>query len=85
MQRRDRRIALIAGALALAVLALTATAGAAQEKSGSRKDDKKSTVSAEALQKYDRNGNGKLDPDEEAAMRADEARLKRQKDRKTGG
>jgi len=85
MQSRDLRTALVAGALALGVLGLTSTAGAAQEKSGSRNDEKKSVVSAEDLRKYDRNGNGKLDPDEEAAMRADEARLKRQKDKKTGG
>lgn len=82
MQSRELRIALVAGVFAVAVLGLTSTAGAAQEKSGSR--EKKSGVSAEILQKYDRNGNGKLDPDEEAAMRADEARLKRQKDKKTG-
>ncbi len=84
MQSRDLRIALLAGALALAVLGLTSTAIAAQEKGGNRKDEKKSGVSAETLRKYDRNGNGKLDPDEEAAMRADEARLKRQKEKKTG-
>ncbi len=85
MQSRDLRIAFVAGALAFAVIGLAATATASQEKGGGRKDDKKSGVSAEILRKYDRNGNGKLDPNEEAAMRAEEARLKRQKDRKSGG
>lgn len=73
---------MIAGVWFVAVLALATTTRAAQDKGGSGKDDRKSGVSAEVLQKYDRNGNGKLDPDEEAAMRADEARVKRQKDKK---
>jgi hypothetical protein len=74
------KFALFAVALAVAVLGLTTRA--AQDKGGSGKGDKKTGVSAEVLQKYDRNGNGRLDPDEEAAMRAEEARIKRQKDKK---
>jgi hypothetical protein len=71
-----------AGALGFAILGLASIPAAAQAKGGQGKDEKKPGVSAEILQKYDRNGNGKLDPDEEAAMRAEEARLKRQKEKK---
>ncbi len=76
------RTALATGVLALAVSGAVSSASAAQSKGGNGKDEKKSGPGAEILQRYDRNGNGKLDPDEEAAMRAEEARLKRQKDKK---
>lgn len=46
------------------------------------KDEKKSAKEAELLKKYDKNGNGKLDPDEVAAMRADQAKAKSEKERK---
>ena len=35
-------------------------------------------VSAEDLKKYDKNGDGKLDKDERAAMKADKAKEKKQ-------
>jgi hypothetical protein len=67
MTRRFHSRLLAAG---LAVLAAT-TAGFAAEK----KDDD-ARRDAENLQRYDRNANGKLDPDEIAAMKADQAREK---------
>lgn len=84
MPRPHRKIVLTIGALGLALLGGVAAAGAAQSKGNGGKDDKKSGPGAEVLRRYDRNGNGKLDPDEEAAMRADEARLKRQKEKEKG-
>jgi hypothetical protein len=65
-------------------MGMAASSTAAEKRSGSSKGDKKSDASEEELRKYDRNRNGKLDPDEEAAMRADEARSRREKDRKKG-
>lgn len=41
-----------------------------------KKDDEAAKREAENLQRYDRNANGKLDPDEVAAMKADQAREK---------
>jgi hypothetical protein len=41
-----------------------------------KKDDEAAKREAENLQRYDRNANGKLDPDEVAAMKADRAREK---------
>lgn len=85
MQCRSRIFTLVATVLALScVVGLVATSSAAENKSGSSKGEKKSGVSDDDLRKYDRNRNGKLDPDEEAAMRADEARSRREKDRKKG-
>lgn len=46
------------------------------------KDEKKSAKDAELLKKYDKNGNGKLDPDEVAAMKADQAKARAEKERK---
>lgn len=41
-----------------------------------KQDTQKTQQDAENLRKYDRNANGKLDPDEEAAMKADQAKAK---------
>jgi hypothetical protein len=49
---------------------------------GDKEDPAKKAKRDEALRKYDRNGNGKLDPDEEAAMRADQAREKSKEKKK---
>ena len=38
---------------------------------------KRQKISAEDLKKYDKNGDGKLDKDERAAMRADKAKEKK--------
>lgn len=38
----------------------------------------------DTLRRYDRNGNGKLDPDEEAAMKADQQRAKNNEKKKKG-
>ncbi len=85
MKCRSQIFTLVATVLALScVVGLVAHSSAAENTSGASKDDKKSGASAEDLRKYDRNRNGKLDPDEEAAMRADEARARREQDRKKG-
>ena len=85
MKCRSRIFTLVATVLALScVVGMVANSSAAENKSGSSKGDRKSGASEEDLRKYDRNRNGKLDPDEEAAMRADEARSRREKDRKKG-
>jgi len=85
MKCRPRIFTLVATVLALScVVGLVANSYAAENKSGASKGEKKSGVSDEDLRKYDRNRNGKLDPDEEAAMRADEARARREQDRKKG-
>lgn len=49
------------------------------------KDDaatKKAKKEAELLARYDKNSNGKLDPDEEAAMKADQAKAKAEREKK---
>jgi spore coat protein CotF len=43
------------------------------------KAEKKAKRDAANLKKYDKNGNGKLDPDEEAQMKADQAKAKEAK------
>lgn len=69
---------LLAGVvLAVGVVALPALRAAEQRKAGTRQEQ--GTRGDDALKKYDKNGNGKLDPDEEAAMKADQERAKRAK------
>lgn len=58
------------------VLGLLATGLAAAVVAAEKKDDDAARREAENLQRYDRNANGKLDPDEIAAMKADQAREK---------
>ena len=53
--------------------ALALCAASAAEK------DSKSRPDPDDLKKYDKNANGKLDPDEDAARKADEAREERKK------
>jgi hypothetical protein len=68
-------------ATSLAIACLLAGAVAAAE----NKDDaaaKKAKKEADQIKKYDKNGNGKLDPDEEAAMKADQAKAKAEKEKK---
>jgi hypothetical protein len=67
---------LAAGFLAFVSVRTVAAAGAADERS----DKKKSALDADQ-KKYDKNGNGKLDPDEEAAMKADQAKARAEEER----
>ncbi len=63
------------------------------EKSTSKSANKSATAASKAaekqmredenLEKYDKNGNGKLDPDERAAMRADQEKSKSKKSPKS--
>jgi capsule polysaccharide export protein KpsE/RkpR len=50
--------------------------------SDAEKAAKKAKKAAADLKKYDKNGNGKLDPDEEAAMKADQEKAKAEKKKK---
>jgi len=74
------RITLVAGLLALfgslavpAVLAADRKAPTAKTKKISKKD----------LKKYDKNGNGKLEPSEKAALKRDAAKAKKKKKKTT--
>lgn len=58
---------------------LTLSAYAADKDDGTAKKSKRD---ADMVKKYDKNGNGKLDPDEEAAMKADQAKAKSEKKKK---
>lgn len=72
-------------AIAAALFVASAVAAPAG-RPGDKEDAAKKAKRDEAIRKYDRNGNGKLDPDEEAAMRADQARAKsKEKKKKEGG
>jgi len=79
MTRTPIKLALIAGALlVLGALALPALR-AAENRKGNTSQEEQKKRGDDALRKYDKNGNGKLDPDEEAAMKADEEKAKRKK------
>ena len=70
MKNRAAKYALIASFLAIACLLVTPRL-AAQDADKKKQDDN--------LKKYDKNANGRLDPDEEAAMKADQEKAKRKK------
>lgn len=74
----------LAGAVALA-LAFTSMAARAEETaSPGKKADREAKKESAALKKFDANGNGVLDPDEQAARKAseDKARSDRAEKRK---
>jgi hypothetical protein len=50
--------------------------GTAAHAAEQKKDSEKAQPEAENLRKYDRNAKGKLDPDEEAAIKADQVKAK---------
>jgi hypothetical protein len=64
--------------LLLAMIAAIPALRAASEKAD-KKNEQKAKPDAEALRRYDKNGDGKLDPDEQAAMLADENKAKAEK------
>jgi hypothetical protein len=78
MKNPASKITLIVSTLAIACL-LTLPALAADKEDAAAKKAKRD---AEMIKKYDKNGNGKLDPDEEAAMKADQAKAKAEKEKK---
>jgi len=87
MKKLASKLTLLASILAIACLftapVLRAQADdAAKTEKADKKADKKAKHEAEMLKKYDKNGNGKLDPDEEAAMKADMAKAKAEKEAK---
>ena len=66
--------------LAVAIATITTLSLRAADDAKPAKKANKPT--AEEIKKYDKNGNGKLDPDEEAAMKADQAKAKAEKEKK---
>lgn len=69
---------LFAGALAFTGL-FTAPMVRAQDDQAAKKEkaaERKAKRDADLLKKYDKNGNGKLDADEEAAVKADQEKAK---------
>lgn len=80
MKRSTPKLVWFAGACVLAFLVAGPLARAASDKSKSGDgNSEKRKHNDETLQRYDRNANGKLDPDEEAARKADQERAKQQK------
>jgi hypothetical protein len=78
-----KKLLLMAGLLA-AVGALTVSfARTADDSGGKGEKKKKQTEKSEDWKKYDKNGNGKLDPDEEAAMKADQEKAKSERKKKS--
>lgn len=59
-----------------------ATPPAQEEQKPKKKGDWKAKKEARDLKKYDANGNGVLDPDEQAARKADEEKMKAKKKKK---
>ena len=83
MTKLTSKLTLIVGALAIACLFTTPVVRAADEKDAAAvKAEKKAKKDAENLKKYDKNGNGKLDPDEEAALKADQEKAKAERKKK---
>lgn len=81
MKKLTPRLVLAAGATALALVAVVPLVRAASDKSNSGGGEKKKH-DEETLRRYDRNSNGKLDPDEEAALKADREKAKSERKKK---
>jgi hypothetical protein len=92
MKKLPSKVTLIASMLATAGMFITPVLRAADEmpdkapkaeaKPHKAKEPK---VTEEVLKKYDKNSNGKLDPDEEAAWKADLAKARAEKKKKKDG
>jgi hypothetical protein len=78
MNMMPRKLLPAALFLSMAVTAAMPAVRAAGE-TGDKKNEHKAKPDAETLRRYDKNGDGKLDPDEQAAMRADENKAKAEK------
>jgi hypothetical protein len=79
MKKPASKLILIAGMLAVACMLTVPAVNAATDDA---KADKKKKKAEADLKKYDKNANGRLDPDEEAAMKADAARKKPERKKK---
>jgi hypothetical protein len=82
MKKPASKLTLLATAFAVVSLFTVPALRAADEKEAKDKKDKEPKVTAKVLEKYDKNHNGKLDPDEEAAWKADLAKAKEKKEEK---
>jgi capsule polysaccharide export protein KpsE/RkpR len=80
MNKPASKLILIAGMLATACLFTVPAVHAAEDKA-----EKKKKKAEADLKKYDKNANGKLDPDEEAALKADVEKQKADKKKKKDG
>src|SRR5262245_48897302 len=79
MKKTASKLTLIAGMLAIACMLTVPAVRAADDDAKAEKKKKKAEAD---LKKYDKNGNGKLDPDEEAALKADVEKQKAEKKKK---
>ncbi len=83
MKNTASKTILFTSLLALAGLFLTPAVHAQPDDTAKKeKAEKKAKRDAEVLKKYDKNANGKLDAGEEAAMKADQEKLKAEKKEK---
>ncbi len=80
MNKFTSKVTLLASVLAVAGMFIVPAARAADD--AATKAEKKAKKDAADLKKYDKNGNGKLDPDEEAALKADMEKAKAEKKKK---
>ena len=80
MKKTASKLTLIATMIAAAFV-FAAPARAADDDAA--KAEKKKKQQEAALKKYDKNNNGKLDPDEEAERKADAEKMKAVKKKKT--
>jgi hypothetical protein len=79
MKKPASKLTLIAGMLAVACMFTVPAVHAADDDAKAEKKKKKAEAD---LKKYDKNTNGKLDPDEEAALKADVEKQKAEKKKK---
>ena len=79
MKKTVSKLTLIASMLAVACML---TVPALQAADDAEKAAKKAKKAEADLKKYDKNANGKLDPDEEAALKADVEKAKAEKKKK---
>ncbi|MBI5766410.1 MAG: hypothetical protein HZA93_01340 [Verrucomicrobia bacterium] len=79
MKKPTSKITLLACLFAVAGMFTVPAVRAADD---AEKAAKKKAKEAADLKKYDKNGNGKLDPDEKAALDADVAKAKAEKKKK---
>jgi hypothetical protein len=79
MKKPASKLTLIASLLAVACML---TVPAVQAADDAEKAAKKAKKAEADLKKYDKNANGKLDPDEEAALKADVEKQKAERKKK---
>ncbi len=79
MKKLSSKVTLLASVLAVASMFIVPAVRAADD---AEKAAKKAKKDAADLKKYDKNGNGKLDADEQAALKADMEKAKAEKKKK---